>query len=230
MGKRYGFETVILLVILFIASTTSYSLTKIDRDNLNQQITMETEASLFYQAYGHYFENARIALRGFANFFLAMSLEEKEHADKLMTYMNKRLTSPEVRNIKVETICNYLPYKCLCSTVMPAPISACSGVKVPIEDVPLQAMKDALHLETAVYNSIRRIVEISMDPQLQHFLEHEYLDEQVESIKELSDYVTQLSRFNQSYVGHYLMDNRFLADHGASSPPAVTSHSIKTSH
>eukprot|EP00106_Octopus_bimaculoides_P018985 XP_014786427.1 PREDICTED: ferritin heavy chain B-like [Octopus bimaculoides] len=151
-----------------------------------------------------------------------MSLEEKEHADKLMTYMNKRLTTPEVRNIQVDAICNHLTYKCvssipvslkfLCAIVMPATISGCSGVKIHAEDVPLLAMEDAVGLEKAVYNSLRSIVDISMDPQLQHFLEHEYLDEQVESIKQLSDYVTQLSRFNQSYVGHYMMDNRFLSE------------------
>ncbi|XP_052828645.1 soma ferritin-like [Octopus bimaculoides] len=212
MAKTRAFLLVSILTAFFVVSTSSYSLTHTDRDNLNDQITLENQASLFYQAYGHFFESSKIALRGFGNFFMAMSLEEKEHADKLMTYMNKRLTTPEVRNIQVDAICNHLTYKCLCAIVMPATISGCSGVKIHAEDVPLLAMEDAVGLEKAVYNSLRSIVDISMDPQLQHFLEHEYLDEQVESIKQLSDYVTQLSRFNQSYVGHYMMDNRFLSE------------------
>lgn len=42
--------------------------------------------------------------------------------------------------------------------------------------------------------------------QLSHFIEHEYLDEQIEFIKELKDYETRLAKINEHYIGLLLFD------------------------
>ena len=57
---------------------------------INDQINMELTASYVYQSMGFYFDRDDIALPGFSHFFKHSSLEEREHAEKLMTYLNKR--------------------------------------------------------------------------------------------------------------------------------------------
>ena len=52
-----------------------------------------------------------------------------------------------------------------------------------------------------------------MPLQLSDFLEHEYLDEQVEAIKEIGDHITQLKRVGAG-VGEYLYDKETLGGDG----------------
>lgn len=39
---------------------------------------------------GYYFDRADVALKGISHYFMKSSDEEREHARKLMTYLNKR--------------------------------------------------------------------------------------------------------------------------------------------
>merc|ERR1711973_774738 len=57
---------------------------------INKQINMELHASYVYLSMKHYFERDDVALHGIAKFFSDNSEEEKDHADKLMKYQNKR--------------------------------------------------------------------------------------------------------------------------------------------
>merc|ERR1719189_212678 len=57
---------------------------------INRQINMELYASYTYQSMSLYFDRDDVALPGFAKFFKASSDEEREHAEKLMKYQNKR--------------------------------------------------------------------------------------------------------------------------------------------
>ncbi|MFG1580539.1 50S ribosomal protein L19e, partial [Staphylococcus aureus] len=57
---------------------------------INKQINMELYASYVYQSMYMYFDRDDVALPGFAKYFKHNSEEEREHAEKLMKYQNKR--------------------------------------------------------------------------------------------------------------------------------------------
>jgi len=57
---------------------------------INRQINMELYASYCYQSMAFYFDRDDVALPGFAKFFRESSKEEREHAEKLMEFQNKR--------------------------------------------------------------------------------------------------------------------------------------------
>ena len=57
---------------------------------INRQINMELYASYVYQSMSYYFDRDDVALPGFSKFFKKSSDEEREHAEKLMKYQNKR--------------------------------------------------------------------------------------------------------------------------------------------
>jgi ferritin heavy chain len=115
-------------------------------------------------------------------FFKKSSDEEREHAEKLLKYQNMR------------------------------------GGKIFLKDVskptndewgsPLEAFQAALSLERKVNETLLELHKVASDrgdAHLADFLEAEFLDEQVRSIKELSGFVTQLQRVG-SGVGEFLFD------------------------
>ena len=59
---------------------------------INAQINMELTASYVYQSMGFYYDRDDVALPGFSKYFKKQSEEEREHAEKLMSYLNKRGT------------------------------------------------------------------------------------------------------------------------------------------
>ncbi|CAN8026572.1 unnamed protein product [Ixodes persulcatus] len=78
----------------------------------------------------------------------------------------------------------------------------------------LEAMQAALELEKTVNQSLLELHKLATerdDGQLCDFLEGNYLNEQVEAIKELSDYVTNLKRVGPG-LGEYMFDKETLSD------------------
>jgi len=117
-----------------------------------------------------------VALKGFSKFFKKSSEEEREHAEKLMKFQNQRGGRLVLQDIK-----------------RPEKDDWGSG---------LDAMKAALALERNVNQSLldlHKIAENHGDSQMQDFLEGNYLQEQVEGIKELGDYVTNLKRLGPGH-------------------------------
>ncbi|KAF5470393.1 hypothetical protein F2P56_010910 [Juglans regia] len=57
---------------------------------VNEQINVEYNVSYVYHAIYTYFDRDNVALKGFAKFFKDSSKEERQHAEKLMEYQNKR--------------------------------------------------------------------------------------------------------------------------------------------
>ena len=55
-----------------------------------KQINMELYTSYVYLSMANYFDRDDVALHGFSKFFKHNSNEEREHAEKLMKYQNKR--------------------------------------------------------------------------------------------------------------------------------------------
>lgn len=153
---------------------------------VNKQINMELYASYVYQSMAFYFDRDDVALHGFHKFFKKASDEEREHAEKLMKYQNMR-----GGRIVLQTI-----------------------QKPSLEDwgTGLDAMQAALELEKSTNQALlelHRICDNHKDVQMCDFLEGEFLKEQVEAIKELSDYITNLKRVG-SGLGEYMFDKETL--------------------
>jgi len=153
---------------------------------INRQINMELYASYTYQSMYLYFDRDDVALPGFAKFFKASSDEEREHAEKLMKYQNKRGGRIVLQDIK-----------------KPSNDEWGNG---------LEAMQVALQLEKSVNQSLldlHKIADGHGDAQMCDFIESEYLEEQVKAIKEISDHITQLKRVGQG-LGEYIYDKETL--------------------
>ncbi|VDM03937.1 unnamed protein product [Schistocephalus solidus] len=153
---------------------------------INKQINMELYASYLYMAAANHFDRDDVALPGFCKFFSKSSEEEREHALKLMKYQNKRGGRIVLQDI-----------------AKPAVTEWSSG---------LEAMETALKIEREVNESLlelHRTAALKDDSQFCDFLESEYLNEQVESIKQLAGYVTNLRNVGPG-LGEYIFDKETL--------------------
>jgi len=153
---------------------------------VNKQINLELYASYVYQSMAFYFDRDDIALKGFSKFFSKNSEEEREHAEKLMKFQNQRGGRIVLQNIQ-----------------KPERDEWGSG---------LEAMQAALALEKNVNQSLldlHKLADSHTDAQMTDFIEANYLTEQVEAIKELSDYVTNLKRVGTG-LGEYIFDKETL--------------------
>lgn len=154
---------------------------------INKQINLELYASYCYQSMAFYFERDDVALPGFASFFNKSSVEEREHAEKLMKYQNKRGGRIVLQNIQ-----------------KPERDEWGTG---------LDAMQVALALEKNVNQSLldlHKLGDTHGDAQFCDFVESEYLEEQVTAIKEISDHITQLKRVGPG-LGEYMYDKESLS-------------------
>jgi len=154
---------------------------------VNKQINLELSASYVYQSMAWYFERDDVALHGFSHFFSEQSKEEREHAEKLMKLQNQRGGTIKLYDI-------------------PKPPQDSWGT-------PLEAMEAALALEKKVNVSLLELHKIGDshgDANFCDFIESEFLTEQVESIKQLSGYVTNLKRVGPG-LGEYLFDKKELS-------------------
>ena len=149
---------------------------------LNKQINLELEASYVYQSLAFYFDRDDVAFPGFSKWFCENSKEEREHAEKFMKYVNKR-----------------------------GGRVALADVKKPEKDewgTPLQALEYTLALEKKVTSAIydlHKTASAHNDAHLADFLETEFLDEQVETVKKVSEMIVRLKRAGPG-LGEYLFD------------------------
>ncbi len=121
---------------------------------------------------------------GFAKFFKHNSEEEREHAEKLMKYQNKRGGTVVLKDVQ-----------------RPEKDTWGSG---------LDALETALALEKNVNQSLLDVHAVAgshNDANLCDFLESEYLAEQVDAIKDMGDKITQLKRAGPG-LGEYLFDQK----------------------
>ncbi|XP_036126874.1 ferritin heavy chain-like [Molossus molossus] len=158
---------------------------------INRQINLELYASYVYLSMSYYFDRDDVALKNFAKYFLHQSHEEREHAEKLMKLQNQRGGRIFLQDIKKPDRDDW--------------------------ENGLNAMECALHLEKNVNQSLLDLHKLATDkndPHLCDFLETHYLNEQVKSIKELGDHVTNLRRLGAPEAGmaEYLFDKHTLGD------------------
>ncbi|KAK8356094.1 hypothetical protein V6Z12_A05G333300 [Gossypium hirsutum] len=146
---------------------------------------VEYSVSYVYHAMFAYFDRDNVALKGLAKFFKESSLEEREHAEKFMEYQNKR-----GGKVKLQSI------------VMPL-----SEFDHAEKGDALYAMELALSLEKLTSEklfNLRNVAVRNHAVQLTDFIEGEFLAEQVEAIKKISEYVAQLRRVGKGHgVWHF---------------------------
>ncbi|ESQ52739.1 hypothetical protein EUTSA_v10017112mg [Eutrema salsugineum] len=147
---------------------------------INEQINVEYNLSYVYHAMYAYFDRDNVALKGLAKFFKESSVEEREHAEKLMEYQNKR-----GGRVKLQSI------------VMPL-----SEFEHVDKGDALYGMELALSLEKLVNEKLLNLHSVASkngDVHLADFIESEFLTEQVEAIKKISEYVAQLRRVGKGH-------------------------------
>lgn len=152
-------------------------------DELNNQINREYQASLSYHVISTYFNRDDIGLQKLVDYFNKASLEEREHADKLMNYQNMRGGVVRIESIKPSKIELGLP-----------------------NDI-LSAFTKALEMEKEINQHLLDLHKIAEnDPQFCDYLEGEFLKEQVEAISELSKIISVIERFNgdQHAIWNYI--------------------------
>ncbi|XP_029945882.1 ferritin, middle subunit [Salarias fasciatus] len=159
---------------------------------INRMVNMEMFASYTYTSMvSLYFSRDDVALPGFSHFFKENSEEEREHAHKLLSFQNKRGGRIFLQDVK-----------------KPERDEWGSG---------LEAMQLALQLEKTVNQALldlHKLASDHTDPHLCDFLESHYLNEQVESIKKLGDYITNLTRMDahNNKMAEYLFDKHTLGN------------------
>nr|ABV30907.1 ferritin heavy chain [Pimephales promelas] len=164
-----------------------------DRDceaMINKMINLELYASYTYTSMAFYFKRDDVALAGFAKFFKENSEEEREHAEKLMEFQNKRGGKIVLQDVK-----------------KPERDEWGNG---------LIAMQCALQLEKNVNQALldlHKAASGNRDPYLCDFLETHYLNEQVEAIKKIGDHITNLSKMDagNNRMAEYLFDKHTLS-------------------
>lgn len=188
---------------------------------LNKQVTRELTASYVYQAYASFFGRADVSLPGFQKFFSEASKEEREHAQKLIDYVNQRGGFAQFESIDLSTACdamassgitfsNSRTQPCICEFVWTKSDKECGTIHE--REYGLQAMEDALALERYVNDmllKLHRTADGEGDAHLTHILEHEFLEEQVSSIRDFAGHVTRLRSFRNNYaLGEYMYDQK----------------------
>ncbi|KAF8006071.1 hypothetical protein BT93_K0386 [Corymbia citriodora subsp. variegata] len=152
---------------------------------INEQINVEYTVSYVYHAMYAYFDRDNIALKGLAKFYKESSEEEREHAEKLMEYQNKRGGKVKLHSI----------------LMLPSEFDHAEKGDA------LYSMELALSLEKLTNEkllSLHRVAGQNDDPQLTDFIESEFLYEQVEAIKKMADFVTQLRMVGKGHgVWHF---------------------------
>lgn len=151
-------------------------------NGINKQINLELYSSYVYLSMAAYFDRDDVAHKGFSAYFKKASNEEREHADKFIKYQNERGGRVVLKDISAPPKDNW--------------------------GSPLEAMQEALKLERTVNASLlelHRIATEANDAQFCDFLESEFLIEQVQAIKEISDHITNLMRVGPG-LGEYMYD------------------------
>ncbi|KAL3308007.1 fts3-like protein [Cichlidogyrus casuarinus] len=160
--------------------------------SINKQINQELQASYVYMALAAHYDRDDVAFPNAAKMFRAASHEEREHAEKLIDYQNKRGGRVLFQDIKTPT-------------QIPGNATLAYGIKAALDYEKLvnQCLLD-LHSVASKHN----------DAQMTDFIEGEFLKEQVDAIKKLSDQLTNVQRVGTG-LGEYMFDRMTLNEDSA---------------
>jgi len=159
---------------------------------VNEQANIEYNVSYVYHAMYAYFDRDNVGLPGLAAWFKENSEEERGHAELLMEYQNKR-----GGRVKLQSIL--------------APMTEFGGPGDGNKGDALYAMELALSLEKLNFQKLRALHDVAdkhNDAQMCDFVESELLADQVDAVKEVAVYVSQLRRVGKGH-GVYHFDKTF---------------------
>lgn len=157
---------------------------------MRDQIQKEIDASYTYLSMGAHFSRDTINRPGFAELFFKAAKEEREHGSKLIEYLSMRgqLTEDVTGLIQVPTV---------------AKQEWSDGV---------EALEDALRLETDVTKSIRKLIQTCERKHnyyhLVDWLTGVYLEEQLHGQRDLAGKISTLKKMmtNHGGLGEFLFD------------------------
>ncbi|KAL0724834.1 hypothetical protein Bca4012_039433 [Brassica carinata] len=195
---------------------------------VNEQINVEYNVSYVYHALYAYFDRDNVALKGLAKFFKDSSVEERDHAEMLMEYQNKRGGRVKLQPMVMPQSEFDHAEKGDALYVVRVDINISFGKVVTFHQkrIPfwwknnndddvlcfVEAMELALSLEKLVNEKLLNLHSVASkndDVQLADFIESEFLNEQVEAIKKISEYVSQLRRLGKGH-GTWHFDQELL--------------------
>nr|CAZ04924.1 ferritin heavy chain [Asobara tabida] len=171
---------------------------------MEHQVQTEVQAAMTYLAMGAHFARDSVNRPGFSKLFIEAASEEREHAMKVIEYLSMRgqLTTDVSKLLK-------FPLKPLRQEWPTA----------------LEALSDALNLETKVTNSIRDIIKVceapqSPDPKISDFNDYhlvdyltaDFLDEQYKGQRDLAGKISTLGKMMITHgpLGEFLYDKKIL--------------------
>lgn len=162
-------------------------------NTLNNQITLELFASYSYLYLYEYFMRDNIGYKNVAEFFRTQSSDEKKHAEELIKYQGLRGGIVKFDIIEKPT-----------DFIIHSQINLKSDLQM--------AFEYALKLEKEVYNNLlklHKLAEEKNDPSFADYLEGNFLNEQLESINQISTYISQISKIKFDGFGLFQFDLSF---------------------
>uniref|UniRef100_A0A8C4R4N3 Ferritin n=1 Tax=Eptatretus burgeri TaxID=7764 RepID=A0A8C4R4N3_EPTBU len=187
---------------------------------------MYMHASYIYISMSYYFSRDDVALENFSRFFHKRSLEEWENAEKLMSYQNQhggRILLKDIKRPEKDDWTNGLVVlelalqleKNVNQSLLDL-LNIAANKKYPQVIYPLHVLlSSVVPLKSfMLFLSRASFISLLLSFQMCDFLEREFLDEQVQAIKKLGDFVTNLKRLGVpgNGVGEYLFDKLTLKD------------------
>ncbi|KAJ6891921.1 hypothetical protein NC651_025198 [Populus alba x Populus x berolinensis] len=171
---------------------------------INEQINVEYNVSYVYHAMFAYFDRDNVALKGLAKFFKESSIEEREHAEKLMEYQNKRGGKVKLQSIlmPLSEFDHAEKGDALYAMELALSLEKLTNEKLlNLQSVFLVLFAKYVEIELSF---VQQVAEKNKDVQLTDFVESEFLAEQVDAIKKISEYVAQLRRVGKGHgVWHF---------------------------
>uniref|UniRef100_A0A0E0J5U6 Ferritin n=1 Tax=Oryza nivara TaxID=4536 RepID=A0A0E0J5U6_ORYNI len=161
-------------------------------EELKGELSLVPQAKDQSLARQKFVDECEAAINEQIKFFKESSDEERDHAEKLMKYQNMRGGRVRLQSI----------------------VTPLTEFDHPEKGDALYAMELALALEKLVNEKLHNLHSVASrcnDPQLTDFVESEFLEEQVEAIKKISEYVAQLRRVGKGH-GVWHFDQKLLEE------------------
>ncbi|XP_043382153.1 ferritin heavy chain A isoform X1 [Chelonia mydas] len=178
---------------------------------VNRMVNMELYASYVYLSMSYYFDCDAVALRHMAEFLKEQSHEEREHAEKLLKYQNKRgglIVLQDIKKPERDEWGNSLE-ALQCALQLEKTLN-----QALLDLHKLATEKNDPHVSVVVERVKAVTTRSAALTELCDFLESDYLEEQVKAIKQLGDHLTNLKRLEvpQNGMGEYLFDKHTLGE------------------
>nr|XP_053635155.1 ferritin-like [Cherax quadricarinatus]AUS91514.1 ferritin [Cherax quadricarinatus] len=170
-----------------MASSVRHNYHEDNEAALNKYINLELHASYVFLALSYHFDRDDVALPGLSKLFRGYSDFELVNAHKLMKYQNQRGGRVVLHDV-------FPPSK-------------------QEWDKGLEGIQTALDLKKELNEALLNLhgkVSETNDPHVLHFLDDNFINEHVETIKKLGDMVTQLQRAGDGHLGLHIFDKDLL--------------------